>query len=126
MTLKSRYSVFGSWACFIWVAKFCKGSGVIGQISCLQNILTQMGFPAQKASRLQIISKSNQWTGHSMLVTLPYHFCQAHNKVLFSFKLSTLNSVSIDLGDSEFPSYLIGLMTTTCKLAFCWCLANIS
>lgn len=51
-----------------------------------------------------------------MLVTLLYHFCQAHHKVLFSFTLSTLNS--------EFPSYLMSLMTITCKMAFQWCLAS--
>lgn len=122
--LKSRYSVFGSLVHFIWVAKFYKSSGFTGQIKCLQNILTQMQFPAQKAPRLQIIGKSNQWTGHSMLVTLLYHFCQAHHKVLFSFTLSTLNSVSIDVVASELPSYLISLMTITCKMAFQWCLAS--
>jgi len=44
-----------------------------------------------------------------MLVTLSYLSCQAQHKVIFHFKLSTLNSVSTDLGDSEFPQ-LLGLL----------------
>lgn len=97
------------------------GSGVIGQIRCLQNILTQVQFPPQKGPRLQIIRISNQWTGHSMPVTLP-----AQHKVIFYFKLRTLNSVSMGLGDSEFPSCSVCLIAVYCRVTIFFCsVANI-
>lgn len=88
------------------------GSGVTGQIRCLQNILTQVQFTPQKGPRSQVIRISNQWTGHSIPVTL-----SAQHKAIFYFKLSTLNSVSIGLGDSEFPSCSVCLIAIYCRIS---------
>lgn len=71
VTFKCRYSVFGSLVHFIWLAKVYKGFGIIGQIRCLQSILAQMQFPAQKAPRFRL--SANQTSGQ--VIPCLSHYC---------------------------------------------------